>query len=774
MQGYVSKGEQFHHPEPGGTYLGRFLASARSGDALWVAAQMERDGRNGILVRCKTERGVRDFVLDSTGLRHQPALAALPDGGVAVVWNEARDAGWRVRSAVLRPSAPGPEDEQTVPSAAGVCLPPAVAHGPEGLWACWSMLSGGAFRVHAALRCGRQWRELGPVSAEGVDAFRPCVAAAGDRVYLMWDQYRDRRYEVAAARWDGGRWTPILVQGRQDERWLRPRLAGSPDGTAYATWVVLQEVEDDLGIRDHFPFAMAARIRDDVVRILTDEGNAADVRIAADLREGLLAEEFYKGYHGLRRRPQLAFSEADGLWLLWEVRLEAKRESLQGHLAGRRLKADGAWGEAVFLHDGFYGYAVGPDIVDGELTLGLLNFAGEGTGIVCADAVRLDGGRPHRVDGARWRRWRPARPAPAPKPPGPVLAQGKHYGLFWADTHCHSNFSGDAEGEPDELIHFARDVAGLDAVCVVDNDYYPHKALTEVEWRIHQSYSDRFTTPGEFVVFSGYEFTYHQRGLDPDFNHRSVIHPAPGGPLLRRIDPAAQSPAGLMAALEGSTVMCAPHHCSYELTGAGPEWNVEVCSSWRVCLEETAFTIRQLKAGQRFGFIGASDTHRAVPGLGGALTGLFAEALTPEALFDAYRHRRTIATQGFFILIDFRVGGAFIGGEVEAQGPPLVEAAVRAPRPIESVTVVRSGAPIRVESPGAEECAFSFEDGEVPAGDHFYFLRVKLVGDPSLNLPGDPATNPLIAFSLDSRYPHNLARARGTFAWTSPIWVRVR
>ena len=60
-------------------------------------------------------------------------------------------------------------------------------------------------------------------------------------------------------------------------------------------------------------------------------------------------------------------------------------------------------------------------------------------------------------------------------------------GLFWADTHCHSVLSADAEGELDELAAFGRDIAGLDIMAIVDNDYYPYKALTGAEWESLQA-----------------------------------------------------------------------------------------------------------------------------------------------------------------------------------------------------------------------------------------------------------------------------------------------
>jgi len=340
--------------------------------------------------------------------------------------------------------------------------------------------------------------------------------------------------------------------------------------------------------------------------------------------------------------------------------------------------------------------------------------------------------------------------------------------VFWADTHCHSEVSSDAEGQVDELIHFARDVAGLDAVCIIDNDYYPHKALTEAEWQAAQEYATRYTSEGAFVVFPGWEYTYHRRDLEPSFNHRVVMYPRPGWPLFRRTDVSACTEHDLMRQLRTTPAVCYPHHCSYEIIDPELDRSVEVCSSWRVCLEESTFTIGQLRAGHRLGFVGSSDSHRAGPGLARALTGIIASELTPEALFEAYKARRTIASQGHRVVIDFHIGDAITGSETSISVAPVIYAQVQAREPIEFVDIMRDGTSIHRVEPNDRVTIVMVEDN-CAAGEHFYFIRVKLVGDPSFN--AHPAENLLGPFTRAGHYPHNLARAKGPFAWTSPIWV---
>jgi hypothetical protein len=185
------------------------------------------------------------------------------------------------------------------------------------------------------------------------------------------------------------------------------------------------------------------------------------------------------------------------------------------------------------------------------------------------------------------------------------------------------------------------------------------------------------------------------------------------------------------------------------------------------------FTREKLASGQMTGFIGSSDSHRRVSGNGGALTGLFAKSGSPEDLFEAYRKRRTIASQGFPIFIDFNVAGHFIGEE--GSGKELqINGRIHAASAIDYLEIIRDGESMWWKSSRSCDEQFTIKDENCTSGKHYYYLKVKLIGDPSFNAAGDPACTTRKSFTQDSRYPHNLARARGVFAWTSPVWITVQ
>jgi len=764
--------ELFHYPAPGRTTLGRLLSVVSTADASWAAVQKRAQSNEIVSVYRKGRDAIARFDLESDGYCHQPCIAAHVEGGVAVVWNEARGDGWAIQYARYDRDASAFGAPQEVHSSGGVLLPPAAAFFQGALWVAWPGLSRGNLRIHVARHTPEGCEVLPPISPEGLDAFRPSLSANEERLFLCWDQYKGKRYEVCAASYDGTAWSDTVTLSMPGERWLCAKVLAGAGDECFLTWVALKEVTDDRGIIDHFPFAAVARLSAGTVECLLDERSPENPRIVADLREGLLAANTYMGYHGLRRNPHLARSEDGALWCLWEARLEAEKTHIAGHLLGRRWTKEDGWGPASLLHSGGIGYGAAGRMHKNALGVFFFRFGVDPEAMIEAASVDPNARRPVDRGAGKWRRWRQIEIAPAPKPSRTASAAGKTYRLFWADTHVHSVVSPDAEGEVDELIHFARDLAGLDAAAITDNDYYPHKAVSEAEWRIHQAFASHYTSPGGFVLFPGYEFTFHRRDLKPDFNHRIVLYARAGGTIHRRIDPETCTDRQLYEALAGKDAVTYPHHTTYKIVDAGLDRNVEICSSWRVVMEESDFTLRAIERGQRTGFIGSSDTHRAVPGLGGALTGIFAEELTPEGLFAAYRARRLIATQGRFVFVDFRVGDVFIGGEGVCDGVPAVAGTIDAPEPIAWFEVVRDGEVIRRQDVRDRTCRFRFKDGSASDGEHFYFLRVKLVGDPSFNT--DPAEHYDGAFKTQSRYPHNLARAQGPFAWTSPVWVTVR
>ena len=252
----MAKQPSFHHPEPDGTYFGRVLSTACSNAAVWVAVQMEQGGRNTIALIRRNGRRRSWLILDPQAYCHEPYILARPEGGVAVFWNEADEHGWALKCALVSDHADAFEQVETIASAPGLCLPPSAAWFGGDLWASWPAIVDDHIRIHVARRHDESWQVSGPVSLKGVDAFRPSISSTKDRVFLVWDQYRNGTYEIAWTAYDGTNWPAARTLSQEGERWFCAKAVASPNAGAYVTWVVMKEVTDDLGIVDHFPFAI--------------------------------------------------------------------------------------------------------------------------------------------------------------------------------------------------------------------------------------------------------------------------------------------------------------------------------------------------------------------------------------------------------------------------------------------------------------------------------------------------------------------------------------
>jgi len=762
-----------HFPSVDVPTCDRWLSAAVDADGrLWGAVRTEREGRSHLtLLLGQQDHGPMQSADLPTGNAHpqRPALAADARGGVSIAWNQFGGGAWQICFARANENGSVSEVE-SVWQAESLCSPPSCLVSGDVVWVAWSAREGASFRVMLSQRSkDGTWASPAVLSDGALPAFRPVLAPSGQGVLAVWDQYRDGRYEIAYADLaectsPGGAQT-LSIDGHH---WLHPVVVAMEDQQVLA-WLDVQDVSDpERGIVEHGVGISTGILRGGRFSHLSAAEDSGP-QWAADLRPGLLATTHYEGYDGVRRRPQLAVQDDDTVWLCWEARDEEGRKR-SGRLMSRRLGRDG-WEPEVLLHDTGLCYAVPPRFSGPQVPTLFIPQDAAGRLAFESAAIRPGDGAVLDTNPQRFAHWRPSAIAVKPEPRRSIELDGERLYLFWADFHCHSVQSPDAEGEPDELLFCGRDVAALDAMAIVDNDYYPNKALSETEWRQQEELVRAFTDLGRFVVFPAYEYTYHGPDLEPDFNHRYVMFRRPPGRLVRRIDDAGCTIDRLESALEAEDALLVAHHCTWEISGRA-RTNVEVCSSWRVCIEETDWIERRLAAGDRFGFMACSDSHRACPGMGGALTGIYAAALTPDTLFDALCARRTIATQGQRVLIDFRVNDSFLGGECKAQSPPKVSLQVIAPEPIEFVEVIRDRQVVFRAEPGSSETEAGFVDESVTEGTHYYYVRLKLVGDPSLNAPDHPRDF-YRPFITEGPYASNLARARGPFAWSSPIWVTV-
>lgn len=230
---------------------------------------------------------------------------------------------------------------------------------------------------------------------------------------------------------------------------------------------------------------------------------------------------------------------------------------------------------------------------------------------------------------------------------------------YWADLHGQSGETV-GTGHIDSLARYARDLAGVDAICHQGNDFQ----ITPDGWADFNRAFAAFDQTGRFVFLPGYEWSGNT-ALGGD---RNVIFPEEGR-IIRRSCHAlvedlsdhatdALDARALHAALraEGLPVLCVPHvggryanlHFAHDRM---LERAVETHSDWGTFdwLLADAFDV-----GARVGIVANSDGHKGRQGAShpggsqfgsyGGLTCLLATDLSRAGIFDALRRRHHYAT----------------------------------------------------------------------------------------------------------------------------------
>jgi hypothetical protein len=107
-----------------------------------------------------------------------------------------------------------------------------------------------------------------------------------------------------------------------------------------------------------------------------------------------------------------------------------------------------------------------------------------------------------------------------------------------------------------------------------------------------------------------------------------------------------------------------------------------------------------LARGTRFGFVASSDDHLGYPGAyGEGVLGVWSTDLSARSLFEAIRARRTYATSGERIALEFTLNGKPMGAELPFTTEREIDVRVDAPDTVESVELIRNGRVIQRHFP---------------------------------------------------------------------------
>jgi hypothetical protein len=295
--------------------------------------------------------------------------------------------------------------------------------------------------------------------------------------------------------------------------------------------------------------------------------------------------------------------------------------------------------------------------------------------------------------------------------------------LYWGDMHAQFKPQWLGHDQWEQVLRRAFESAReyLDFLPIV---YYPAyfyntpeglhvesvgmKPDFEAEWQLIKRLVKEYHAPGRFVACAGYEWT-GDRERWGDCNV-FFLQDDPPLDLSMHID-------DLYAHLRELEAIAVTHHPGYQVGDRGKDWDhldeevsplVEVfsvhgssegCNTPRPMEQNaqmgprvTGGTVQDgLARGLRLGIIASGDNGGGFAGKWGiGLLGVWAEELTREGLWEAFRARRTYGVTGDRIKLRFGINEGFMGDVLQTAGPVKLWAEVEGTQALDRIEVIKN------------------------------------------------------------------------------------
>ena len=339
--------------------------------------------------------------------------------------------------------------------------------------------------------------------------------------------------------------------------------------------------------------------------------------------------------------------------------------------------------------------------------------------------------------------------------------KGRTYRLIWGDLHRHTDHSKCVAKEDGSLwdhYRWARTVGALSFYCTADH----FEQTSEDEWRFSQRMASRLAADKEFIPISGFEKSVGGRFhvnfffIDPDVGER-----------VRDCCRQAKDWVSMCCCLTdqglAGKVLAFPHDHG---RGDVPPGSIpEACRPFAPLIEvvqtrgfSPGLAAAALRDGLKVGFIGGSDhaspawalSWKAVPGwqFPQALTGLWVEDITEDAVWRGLLARRTCATNGVRMAVALTCKGRLMGEEVTIRegDTPRLRILARPTTEISRIQIVRDGAVVHDVTDRellSGDVDLVFEDPDPPPGPHHVHARIQQDPEPGRAFHGEAWTSPI-------------------------------
>ncbi|MBN1293536.1 MAG: DUF3604 domain-containing protein [Candidatus Latescibacteria bacterium] len=271
----------------------------------------------------------------------------------------------------------------------------------------------------------------------------------------------------------------------------------------------------------------------------------------------------------------------------------------------------------------------------------------------------------------------------------PVIVMENHTNIFWADLHGQTEATV-GTGSVEDYFSFARDKALIDAAGWQGNDFQ----VRDSDWEEVCEMTKKFYDPGRFVTFLGYEWS----GLTPAGGDHNILYLHDNQPIHRSShwqvhDGSSEDSdcfplSELWKAFRGRNDMMAIAHVGGRYANLD-FWDEDFSGLVEIHSHHGTFewiAMDALSRGLITGFVAQSDDHTGRPGLSaplqplardfatfdvyGGYTGIIADSLTRQSLWDALRARHCYATTGRRIYLEVR-SGYYIMGDIAPAAQPV-------------------------------------------------------------------------------------------------------
>lgn len=312
--------------------------------------------------------------------------------------------------------------------------------------------------------------------------------------------------------------------------------------------------------------------------------------------------------------------------------------------------------------------------------------------------------------------------------------------IFWGEIHGHTQQS-DGTGDYNDLFSHAQEIGNLDFAAAADHACYH----TDNQWLWMKDVVNHYNKDNCFTTILGYEWAGKQ-------GHRNIYSSKNDLELFRGMYPGTRELYYVYNKLNGKKHIVAGTHVHHTRDffadyDSSIQRFFEIYSMWGN-YEKKAYNI--LNQGGIIGFTGGGDCHEGKCGFSVedangqgniphtfaprllfrcGLTGAMMKELNRSELIEALRDRRTYATSGARILLEFSINDLHMGQSGEVIGDPCISSFIYACGNIEKVEIIRNGEAVFEETPNLIDFKCKWEDKHLERGNYWYVIKMKQIDD---------------------------------------------